>query len=911
MGRKVAGGGSAAVLSVSFRIRPWIGPMAAVGLAGLLLLIRLWEGYRVANPNILFALIIVVAAYLGGMASGLTSAAIALIFSAFDWAIPGHPWSYTAENFQRIIIAVPCLPGMALLVGMLKARTDLQYQTISKYAASLQESEEIFAKAFKHNPVISTIANLEDGTFLDVNEAFCRTLGWSWDEAVGHTGADLGLWTKAGQREGIVSDVKRYGRIQQFETDCLSKTGEIRTLLWNCDVIHTQNQPALLVSAEDITERKQAEEMLMETNAYLENLINYANAPIIVWDPEFKITRFNHAFESLTGRTESEVRGESLEILFPSALAEDSMDLIRKTLTGERWETVEIKILNLDGTVRTVLWNSATLFAPDNTTPVATIAQGQDITRRKHTEEALVLARDEIKAIYDNAPVMMCVIDANRQVLSVNPAFVAFTETPEHDLKGGKACGVFGCINALDDPAGCGFGANCRNCSLRLALEDTQKTGKVHDNLEYRTTLSQNGSMREVTLLASTAAFHSGEGTRVLLCLIDITALRLAEEEKAKLLTQLLQAQNLESLGTLVAGVAHNLNNVLAIAMGAVSMRQDLVTDPADREAYQTIGKVCGRGREVVKSLIRFAQPTIVTQSPIELNSLIQEVCALLESTTRKRIQILELLTEEPLWINGNSGDLNHILVNLGINSLDAMPDGGTLTFLTAILEGNWLEVTVEDSGSGMTPEVLAHALDPFFTTKDASTGAGLGLSMTYGVIKAHGGTIEIVSQPSQGTAVKLRFPSIPTPVQGGTAHEPAPSLKLRQVLLVDDEEDVRFLMTRMLKKAGVGEVETAASGEEALEKLLPGGLPDVLILDQNMPGMTGVQLMARVRDRYPDLPILLSSGQPDIESWEILKQPKVSVISKPFTLKEIQAKLVQFSDENISAFSSNRGGTN
>ena len=137
----------------------------------------------------------------------------------------------------------------------------------------------------------------------------------------------------------------------------------------------------------DITERKQAEEELRETNEYLDNLFNYANAPIIVWDPEFRITRFNRAFEVLTGRKVEAVLGESLEILFPAAQVVGSMELIRKTLTGERWETVEIPILNLDGSVRTVLWNSATLFARDGVTPVATIAQGQDITERKRAEE--------------------------------------------------------------------------------------------------------------------------------------------------------------------------------------------------------------------------------------------------------------------------------------------------------------------------------------------------------------------------------------------------------------------------------------------------------------------------------------------------------------------------------------------
>ena len=136
-------------------------------------------------------------------------------------------------------------------------------------------------------------------------------------------------------------------------------------------------------------ERKQTEESLTKTNAYLENLINYANAPIIVWDPQFRITRFNHAFEFITGLIEKEVLGHSLKILFPKALSENSMKLIRNTLTGERWEIVEIQIQHKDNSVRTVLWNSATLFTADGKTPIATIAQGQDITERKQAEESL------------------------------------------------------------------------------------------------------------------------------------------------------------------------------------------------------------------------------------------------------------------------------------------------------------------------------------------------------------------------------------------------------------------------------------------------------------------------------------------------------------------------------------------
>ncbi len=153
----------------------------------------------------------------------------------------------------------------------------------------------------------------------------------------------------------------------------------------------------------EITERKKAEQELRETSQYLENLFNCANAPIIVWDPQFKITRFNHAFEALTGRIAHDVIGKSIKILFPTDEVESSMEFIREALEGKRLETVEINILHLDGAVRTVLWNSATLFELDGKTPVATIAQGQDITERKRMEEALRNSEGRFRAIFDNA----------------------------------------------------------------------------------------------------------------------------------------------------------------------------------------------------------------------------------------------------------------------------------------------------------------------------------------------------------------------------------------------------------------------------------------------------------------------------------------------------------------------------
>ena len=179
-----------------------------------------------------------------------------------------------------------------------------------------------------------------------------------------------------------------------------------------------------------------AEEGLRETKDYLENLIDYANAPIIVWDPSFKITRFNHAFERLTGLRAAEALGKQLDTLFPEESRDASLEYINRTLSGERWEVVEIPIKKIDGSVRTVLWNSANIYDKDGTAVVATIAQGQDITERKQAEEALRETKDYLENLIDYANAPIIVWDPSFRITRFNHAFERLTGLDARDVHG-------------------------------------------------------------------------------------------------------------------------------------------------------------------------------------------------------------------------------------------------------------------------------------------------------------------------------------------------------------------------------------------------------------------------------------------------------------------------------------------
>jgi signal transduction histidine kinase/CheY-like chemotaxis protein len=367
-----------------------------------------------------------------------------------------------------------------------------------------------------------------------------------------------------------------------------------------------------------------------------------------------------------------------------------------------------------------------------------------------------------------------------------------------------------------------------------------------------------------------------------------------AEEDAGKVQAQLHQSQKMESLGSLAGGVAHDMNNVLAAILALASAHLQIQPEESSaHQAFEIIAEAANRGGKMVKSLLNFARQSPAEKGTVDLNAVLFDEIHLLERTVLADVRIELDLAQDLHPVHGDASALTHALMNLCVNAVDAMPQGGTLSFQTRNQGEDHVEVVVRDTGSGMTPEVKAKAFDPFFTTKEVGKGTGLGLSLVFSTVKAHDGEIEIQSEPGRGTEVLLRFPRARTQGPGAVAaSQPPASGGGLNLLLVDDDDLVLKSMGLLVEVLGHSATR-ASSGEEALALLERGYLPDAVILDMNMPGLGGRGTLGRLRAMHKDLPVFLATGRADQEAIQLVgAHPQVTLLPKPFNLAELREQL-------------------
>lgn len=396
--------------------------------------------------------------------------------------------------------------------------------------------------------------------------------------------------------------------------------------------------------------------------------------------------------------------------------------------------------------------------------------------------------------------------------------------------------------------------------------------------------------------LATKGPLRGPDGTLVGLFGIarDITERIRAEEAHRRLESEIQHAQRLESLGRLASGVAHDMNNVLAAIQASAELLQS--HQPESGPLARSLGLILmatGRGRDLVRGLTAFARKGL-SEAPedLDLNELVREEAALLERTLLMRVEVrVDLAPALPL-VRGARSSLGNALMNLCVNAVDAMPEGGTLTLRTAVIEG-WVVVHIEDTGEGMPPEVLIRATEPFFTTKPVGKGTGLGLATVLGVVEAHGGHLDLDSEVGRGTRITLRLPSLgagPGP-DSGAAESGGLAAKhpSRHILLVDDDDLVRTALATLLVEGG-HRVEVATDGAAAERQVADGQVPELVVLDLNMQGLDGPQTFERLRRLAPDLPVLIVSGFLEaLPAGFAQDHARVRTLAKPFSLAQFQ----------------------
>jgi signal transduction histidine kinase/ActR/RegA family two-component response regulator len=425
------------------------------------------------------------------------------------------------------------------------------------------------------------------------------------------------------------------------------------------------------------------------------------------------------------------------------------------------------------------------------------------------------------------------------------------------------------------------------------AFAQAKLTGEI--DVEARQWRGVSSDIRWVHLRGRTF-FVDGVAMRIVGIIADATHRRAVED-------RLRQAQKIEALGQLTGGVAHDFNNLLQVISGGLQLvgRQ---TDPARRDhIFGSMRQAVDRGASLCRQLLAFSRRQALKPEAVNLKRLVGDMRELLNRSLRGDIQIQSSFADRLWCVEVDPGELELVILNLALNARDAMPSGGTIeisaknspALADQDLAGDFVQLDIADSGVGMSADVLAHAIEPFFTTKEVGSGSGLGLAQAHGFAKASGGVVRIASTPGRGTLVSLFLPrTLKTPAYAAElmpqAADDSPG-DAAQVLVVEDDDEVAALTVEMINQLGY-DTTRVASAEAALGALADRRSVDIVFSDVMMPGrMNGVELAQEIRRRRPNLPVLLTSGYADAARRKAGTQ-KINIIPKPYRIDELRDAL-------------------
>jgi two-component system cell cycle sensor histidine kinase/response regulator CckA len=625
-----------------------------------------------------------------------------------------------------------------------------------------------------------------------------------------------------------------------------------------------------------------SEQALLQSEEKYRNILDNIEDGYFEVDISGNFTFFNNSTQRILGYSKSEMLGMNYKKYMDEKNAKKVYQLFNRVYTmGDPSKGFDWQIITKDETKRHVE-ASVSLMTDSDGQPKGFRGIVRDVTERKQTEEVLRQSEERFRNLLEANPDPVIVCDMRGKVIFINPAF----------------SNVFGW--ALEECLG-------KETDFFVPEEKRHETDLMVKELIAGNCLSGIESLRYtkqgdvIPVSISGSMFYDNSHNPA----GSITNLRNVSEQKI-LQSQLQRAQRMEAIGTLAGGIAHDFNNLLMAIQGNASLiLYELNPDDPHCEFLRNIEKSVMSGAKLTGQLLGYARKGKYQTKPINLNQLVSDAIDTI-GRIRKDITIHRELERNLYSIAADQGQIEQVLLNLYVNALEAMPEGGKLflktknvthedingqTFITK--PGNYVQLVVKDTGIGMNEETQRHIFEPFFTTKERGRGTGLGLASVFGIIKSHSGYIDVKSKKGHGTAFYIYLPALNHKAEISSEPDSRIINGTGTVLLVDDEEMVLDVGSKFLKKLGYKVLE--ASGGHKAVKLYEDqkNTIDLVILDMIMPEMSGKDTYERIKQINPDVKVLLSSGYSiEGQATQILNRGCDGFIQKPFNLKQMSGKL-------------------
>ena len=640
---------------------------------------------------------------------------------------------------------------------------------------------------------------------------------------------------------------------------------------------------------QDITEQKQAAEELRESEERYRAISESSYSAICIVDEQGKITWGNDKMQELGGYSQEQMYGAES---FAGFIAPESLEFVisnfQKVIAGEPYEHhYTFNFIRADEEKR--LCQKHMMDFKDKRGKRNLIISMVDITDSRRAEDALVNAEEKFRLITENMVDCVALVDASGAYQYVTPSY---RETLGYDQK--EMLGITGfSITHPDD----------LERITRLYLEGIEKGWR---ETIYETRLRHKDG-HYVPLEIRTHSLNDTQGkiTGGVIAARDITDRKQAQDEKAKFENQLLQSQKMEAIGTLAGGIAHDFNNILAVIIGYAELARDKNQKETKDKYLQEILMGAERARNLVKQILSFSRQGEHTEKkPLDINILLQEAIKFLRASIPATVEIKQSITKESCNIMADPTQMHQIIMNLCTNAAHAMKRiGGIIKIELTALElsegdipqypelqpGHYVKLTVSDTGHGIDSDNIQKIFDPFFTTKSVNEGTGLGLSVVYGIVKSHGGAINVYSEPEQGATFNVYLPRImQTKIMKGDINKPVIG-GTERILFVDDEPLLVDIGIHALSSLGY-DVTGIVSSVEALDMV--NAEPqrfDLVITDMTLPKMNGIVLSRKILKIRPDIPIILCSGVRESGTEEQAKSFGIrAYIMKPLTKREL-----------------------